>query len=219
MIPEHFYITELGQAAYVVVYLPLVFGVLWLLYKKVKLAWPPIVVLALVLLALPFWDVYMIGRYAERLCREQGGLRVYRTVEVEGFLGGGSVERWTQYGFSYVESGGSKNRKFREFIRDGKVITEEVTEYISLYQLAGENHTAVNKYISRSSNQIISRADGEVLGELVYFSIYPGYFDGFFLRLVSSGPTVWICGKEPPSGRKDRLGYGDVVMAVLKPKK
>lgn len=75
MITEHFYMTDLGKIAYVALYLPLVLGLLWLLYRKcfrkVGLAWPLTAVVAVVLRTLPFWDVYMISRNAERLCREQ----------------------------------------------------------------------------------------------------------------------------------------------------
>lgn len=218
MIPEHLYITELGILAYGFVYLPVVIIVFLLLWKKLRLPWIVLAPIIATILTLPFWDVYMIGRDADRLCNEQGGLHVYKTVEADGFLGGGSIERWSQYGFSYVESGGMGDKKYRTSIQDGKVLTKEVSEYISRYRLAGENHTPIHNSISRSSLQIVTRKNNEVLGELIYFSIYPGIFDGVLLKLLGSGPVLWQCGNEPQAGRKDTLGYGDVVMAVLKPR-
>jgi hypothetical protein len=217
MLLEHFYMTGLGKFAYLAIYLPLVLGLLWVLLWKLRSVWPLWIVLTLVLLTLPFCDVYLIGRDADRLCREQGGLHVYKTVEAEGFLGSGD-ESWIKYGFEYVETGGIGTKKFRISTREGKVITEEVDEYISSYRLAGQDHEVVNKHISKSSHQVISRTSGEILGELVYFSIYPGYFDGIFLKLTGSGPALWHCGNEPPPGSDVlRLGSSDVVRATLIP--
>ncbi len=217
MFPEHFYMTELGKMAYLAIYLPLVLVILWLLFWKLRKLWPVWVALSMALLTLPFCDVYLIGRDADRLCREQGGLHVYKTVKAEGFLGSGG-ESWIKYGFEYVETGGLGTKKFRISNRDEKVITEEVDEYLSSYRLAGENHEVVNKHISKSSHQVINRMNGEVLGELVYFSIHPGYFDGIFLKLTGSGPALWHCGNEPPPGSDVlRLGSSDVVKATLIP--
>lgn len=215
MIPEHFYMTDLGKMVYVAVYLPLVLGLFWWLYRKFKPTWPFLAVLALVLLTLPFWDVYMIGRDAERLCKEQGGLHVYKTEEAEGFWGGGGVEYWLSYGFRYVESGGGKMMS-RYSMQDGKAVHQRVQEIISRYSAtSGDNHVVINKSISRSSEKTINLKTNEVLGELVVFNVYPGRFDGIFLRLAGSGPVVWHCGDTSSTGEK--LNYRDLVKATIKP--
>ena len=218
MIPEHLYMTDLGKIAYVVLYLPMVLFLLWLIYRKIKSAKLFLVVPALVLLTLPFWDVYMVGRDADRLCRERGGLHVYKTVKAEGFLGGGGVERWLKYGFKYVENGGG-DKMSRYTMQDGEVVHQRVQKFISQYQAKSGNYDkVVTKSISESSEKVVDLKSNEVLGELIWFNIYPGLFDQLLLRLVGSGPVLWHCGDEPQAGKKDALGYGDVVMAVIKPK-
>jgi hypothetical protein len=135
MLPEHFYMTDLGKMAYVVLYLPLVLGSLWFIYRKFKKARLVIVVLAPVLLALPLWDVYMIGRDAERLCKEQGGLHVYKVVEADSFRGGGDIVKLSEYGFAYAESFGLGGKKFR-YTSDGiKWFEQEIDEFITRYQI------------------------------------------------------------------------------------
>lgn len=89
MIPEHFYMTQTGIGIYLILYLPVVLVFLWSLWRKVKLPLIGVVPIGLVLLTLPFWDVYMTSLDASRLCKEQGGLHVYKTVEADGILGGG----------------------------------------------------------------------------------------------------------------------------------
>lgn len=218
MIPDHFYMTELGKWAYGVIYLPVIIVVFLLLWKKLKLPLVLLAPIALVFLSLPFWDVYTIGRGADRLCQEQSGLHVYKTVEAEGFLGG-AAERWLKYGFSYIEGGGGKFMS-RYTMQEGKVKHWRIDEFISRYAVGtGDNHKVITKSISKSSEVVRDRDTKETLGDLVVFNIHPGLFDGILLKFVGSGPVVWHCGNEPPAGRRDGLGYGDVVMAVLKPKK
>ncbi|WP_020677438.1 hypothetical protein [Geopsychrobacter electrodiphilus] len=221
MLPEHMYMTDLGKMAYVALYLPLVLGLFWWLYRKIKSALPFLVLVALVLLTLPFWDVYMIGRDAERLCREEGGLHVYKTVEAEGFLGDSSIEVWSKFGFQYVESGGG-DKMSRYTMVNGKPVHQRVQKFISRNQLkSGDNHRVIDKYFARTSYQVIDIQSDEVLGELVAFSIYPGWWDNIIIGLSGSGSGFhpWSCGNEPTQ-KSDvlRLGGSDVVRATLKPK-
>ncbi|HAD04470.1 MAG TPA: hypothetical protein DCF93_07535 [Desulfuromonas sp.] len=221
MIPAHIYMTDLGKIAYVVIYLPLILGLLWWLFRQFRSAWPFLVALSLVLLTLPFWDVYTISREADRLCKEQGGLRVYKTVEAEGFLGDSGIEIWSKYGFKFVESGGG-DKMSRYSIVDGKPTHQRVEKFISHYQLnTGDNHRVIEKYFARTNYQVIDLRSDEILGELVTFSIYPGWLDNIVVRLsgTGSGFHPWSCGNEPPPGSDVlRLGGSDVVRATLKPK-
>ena len=219
MIPEHIYMTDLGKMAYVAVYLPLVLGLFWWLYRKFKSAWPLLIALALVLLTLPFWDVYMIGRDAGRLCKEQGGLHVYKTVEAEGIASFGS-EYWLLYGFKYVEHAGigpdKYLKKYRDTFEDGKIISKEIPEItVNFDSKTGDNHKVITKRISRSSEQTVDLKGDEILGELVTFNIHPGRFDGILLKLMGSGPVVWHCGDKSATGEK--LNYRDLVKSTIKP--
>lgn len=218
MIPEHFYMTDLGKIAYLALYLPLVLGLFWWLYRKFKSAWAVWMTLALVVLTLPFWDVYMIGRDAERLCKEQGGLHVYKAVEVEGFRG--SIENWEKLGFSYIESFwvGPDKKKYRYRMVNGEKVTEEISEFASRYGIKGKKYEVIGRNFGKNSIGVADLYTGEFLGELTILNIHPGRFDGFFLKMASSGPVVWHCGDEPPAGRIDKLTFQDVVIATLKPK-
>lgn len=229
MWPERMYMSGLGVLVYWFVYLPLsliiVFTVDRLILKRVRngwLHWGFTLSLALLVAIAPWAEVYHISREAQHLCHSQAGLHVYRVVEAEGFLGDSSIEVWSRLGFKYVESGGTFDRKFRDTMQDGKAVTTQVTEFISRYQSkTGEQHVVIGKYFARSSHQVIDRKTGEILGDIVVFSIYPGLLDSIVIGLtgLGSGFNPWSCGDEPPLGSEVlRLGGSDVVRATLKPK-
>lgn len=221
MLPEHMYMTELGKIAYVAFYLPLVLGLLWWLHRKffhkIKLAWLLTVVFTLVLVTLPWWDVYTIGRDAERLCREEGGLHVYRVVKADSFRGGGNIVKLSKYGFSYAESYGLGGQIFRRKILNGKISREPIKEFSTRYEVRGRGYQIVTASIASDALQVIDLKTNEVLGEVVSLNIHPGRFDGILLKLTESGPVVWHCGEEPPSGRKEPLSFDDLILATLKP--
>lgn len=228
MWPDHFYMTGLGQIAYAMLYLPASLGASILLYllllKRISnlwLRWGITLPLAFLIATAPLLQVYSISMEAKQLCRAQGGLHVYKAVKAEGFLGGSNIETWSKYGYKYVESGGTLNRKFRETILDAKPTTTEVPEYISRYQYkTGDNHRVVGKYFSRSSELVIDRQTNEVLGDLVVFGIYPGWLDNLAIGLTGAGSgfTPWSCGDEPPAGSEVlRIGIRELVSVTLKP--
>lgn len=229
MWPEYFYMSGLGKIAYVVLYLPAVLIFLTVLYRfwlrLLPIIWlrrSVMLLLTLFFAAAPWLEVYYISVEAQRLCRSQAGLHVYRVVDAEGFLEAGGIGYWSKYGFKYVESGGGTTRliKYRETMQDGKAVTREVHEYISRYESrTGDSHVVVGKYFARSSEQVIDRQTNEVLGELVHFSIFPGLLDSIAIGLtgLGSGFNPWSCGNEAPPGHKDRLGSNDVVLATIKP--
>lgn len=227
MLPDHFYITGLGLFVYGALYLPASLGASILAYRLLikripnpRLRWGITLPLAFLIVAAPLLNVYSISLEAKQLCREQGGLHVYKVVEAEGFLeGGGGIKYWSKFGFTYVESGGG-DKMSRYTMQDDKVAHQRIQEFISRYQSkTGDNHVVVGKYFARSSHQVIDRQTGEVLGDLVVFGIYPGWLDNIAIGLTGTGSgfTPWMCGNEPPPGRKDRLGFNDVVLATIKP--
>lgn len=227
MWPEYFYMSGLGKAAYVVLYLPAVLVISLVMYRLLIrhiqngwLRWGSLSALALSIAAAPLLNVYTLSMEAQQLCRTQAGLHVYRVVEAEGFLGGGMDKYWAEHGFKYVESGGTHDRKFRDTMQDGKVVTTQVSEFVSRYQRqTGVDERVINKYMERTSSRVIDRQKQEVLGELVILLIYPGWLDNIALGLTGTGSGFhpWSCGDEPPPGRKDRLASDDVVLATIKP--
>lgn len=229
MIPEQIYLTSLGRLAYFGLYVPMSLALAWVTYRwvlrRLESKWLrrlTVVLAATTVATAPLWDVYAIGVEAKRLCREQAGLHVYRTVAADGLLGWGLGKRETEHGFKFAESGGTLNRKFRDVMKDGKVVSEQVDEFISRYQYkTGDNHVVIGKHFARSSDQVIDRQTKEVLGELIVLSIYPGWFDNIAIALTGTGSgfSPWRCGEEPPPGRKAALGLYDLIFATIRPHK
>jgi hypothetical protein len=223
---EHIYITGLGIAGYVMFCVPLALFATWLIYwlGLSKLSQPALrrsgaVLTAGFLLSLPLWDIVSIGIEANQLCK-QTGLRIYRTVEADGFLGDSSIEIWSRLGYRYVESGGA-DKKSLYTMRDGKVVHQRIQGFSSRYQSkTGDNHVVIGKHFSRSSHQVVDRQTDEVLGELVVVSIYPGWLDNIVIGLTGTGSgfSPWKCGDKPPAGSDIlRFGGSDVVRATLQP--
>lgn len=226
---DHFYMTGLGVMAYGAIYLPIALFVSWQVHRRILLRLPKawlrhVLVFAIsgAIVTAPLWDVYAIGQQAERLCKEQAGLHTYKNVEAEGFLGDSAIEYWSKYGFKFVESGGG-NMMSRYTLRDGKPTHERIQEFTSRYQLKkGDNYMGIGKHVARSSEVVIDRQNGETLGSLVYFSIYPGWFDSVLIGLTGTGSgfSPWQCGNEPTKGHEAlRLGGSDVVLATIRPLK
>jgi hypothetical protein len=228
MIPEQIYLTGLGRLAYFGLYVPMSLVFAWVTYRWVLrrlgnkwLRWVTMALFATTVVTAPLWDVYAIGVEAKRLCREQAGLHVYRTVEADGLLGWGLGKRETEHGFKFAESGGG-DKMSRYTIQDGKVIHQRVNDFVSRYQYrTGDNHLVIGKHFERSSDQVIDRQTKEVLGELVVLSIFPGWFDNLAIALTGTGSgfSPWRCGEEPPPGRKAALGLYDLVFATIRPHK
>ncbi len=167
--------------------------------------------------ALVLTDVVRTGRTAHRLCREQGGLHVFRTVEAEGFEGSTSIEYWSKYGFKYVDGYGK-----RFMLVDGKRTVIPVPKGgASRYSWGNkENHVPVAPLIARSSSHVIDRRTGEELGTLVWFSIYPGWVERWLIGATFGDVRPWICGDrlDPSKPRyNNHYTYSDLVMAVIKP--
>ena len=218
MLPDQFYMSGLGIIIYLILYLAPLTVFFWSLWRNTKLPLIGIVPIGLVLITLPLWDVYMTSLDASRLCKEQGGLHVYKTVEADGIASYGS-EYWLNYGFSYVEHAGVGQGRhpklYRDTLKNGKVESQEVSEISAVYSIrSGDNHKPLTKNISRLSDQVFNRVSNEVLGEHVILNIHPGWFDS--LTLGWAGKILWSCGDRSPSGEK--MNYRDVVQATLKPK-
>src|SRR3990172_9133686 len=83
-----------------------------------------------------YWDVYQISKEARRLCKEEAGLHVYKTVKAEGFICSTNIDYWAKYGFQYVESLYKEGKKTRFTLNQGKVTSETIPAYISRYEYA-----------------------------------------------------------------------------------
>ena len=223
-----FYVTDLGLQGFFFVYVPLTIYLAWFFYRRLfrglSVAWLrfgiPLVLLGL-MLAAPVWDVYRIGQESKRLCREQAGLHVFKTVEAEGLAVGPDIDHWSRDGFRYTESYGRKNKKFRYAMVREKVHEREIAEFSVRYGfIGGESHTALGRHHARTIDRVGDIQTHEVLGEFVRIKTYPGWLDSTFIRITGTGSGFkpWLCGKEPPPGRAHDLSVTDLVLATIKPR-
>lgn len=222
-----YYVSTLAVALYKNLYVPVILvlaGILyWLILRHQRrwLKWSGLVVLLVAGIGAPSWDIYRIGQQAKRLCTEQAGLHVYKAAETDGFLGTSSIEYWSDYGFSYVETGGTKGRKFRVTLRDGEPHYERIPDYQSRYQSRGGMQDQVSRHFVRLRYVVEDRQTDELLGELITFTIYPGWLDSLVVGALGFSWSPWICGDEPALGVTKygkQLLSDDVIKATLKPK-
>ena len=127
---DHFYMTGVGMAGYVIVYVPLAlfisFLIAILLRKLPKfLRWSIPLALAVFLVSTPLLEIFYISYKASRLCRTHAGLKVYKTAQADGFRWDYDIEYFSKYGFSFVESGGGTSDNpiiTRHTIEDGRPV-------------------------------------------------------------------------------------------------
>lgn len=160
-----------------------------------------------------FGDVYLIGQQATKLCKEEGGLHVYKTAEAEGFIGTTYIEGWSKFGFQYVEDqyGG---KKYRYVMKNGAKEKIEIDQFIGKYFIGG-SRDVINKHIVRTSYSLSKLESKEMLGEVVFFSIYPGWIDSRLVGASGFSFTPWFCGDK--NARDKNLSSTDVIRATLKP--
>ncbi len=241
-----YYFSGQGQMAYLFVYLPLVLVVVKLVKRlvipaipnaRLKRALPAAI--AVVLLSIPFIDVYQIGQLSSRLCKAEGDMRVYRTVEAEGFYGDPSIEFWSERGFSYTEYPIQvlKGKQYvqenrRATMRNGERQSKVVDKIQSRYMLGGNHNRNVDAYPSRAEvrwniHSVSDRLTGEVLSDLVYFQIQPGRFDRLAINAIGFSFIPWFCGAEIPNAkgsldphsRAGRYSFTHLIEATIKPEK
>ena len=191
----------------------------WLILKNFKwfIKITSITLLWITTILISYWDVYQISIESERLCKEEAGLHVYETVEVEGFLGPINIEYWTEYGFKYVE-GAYKGNKTRSTFREGEVVREIIQEYTSRYQVKTKTDTLKSHFVKRKK-MIVDRQTNEILGDLVSFAVYPGWLDSRLLGLIGFTWSPARCdGDYPPESQKITIYPRELIKAVFETK-
>ncbi|MFC1542488.1 hypothetical protein ACFL4M_01190 [Pseudomonadota bacterium] len=215
MLPDQFYMSGLGIIIYLILYLAPLTVFFWSLWRNTKLPLIGIVPIGLVLATLPLWDVYMTSLDASRLCKEQGGLHVYKTADANSFGGGGNIVKLSKHGFKYAEAG-YRGKLIRRMVVEGELVMHEVKAISTRYSDADRGYQIINNKIGSNAIQMLDLQTGDVLGELVTFNIHPGWFDS--LALGWAGKILWHCGNEIPAGRAEPLNTDDLILATLKPK-
>jgi hypothetical protein len=107
-----------------------------------------------VFVLLPTWDILPGQLYHQHLCKTEGGVKVFKTIEVDK---------------AYFQPDGRS---------DEKKIEERVE-----WQMNFDRSYSTAFHIARSENILIDRKTGERLGTAIGFAHYGGWFEASFLRL------------------------------------
>ncbi len=181
------------------------------------------IIVELILFGLLHWDIIIAGQQVSWMCRKYGGMHIYKRVESDSIAGMAGGTYWLDYGFSYVESYiNYKGDIFRWSRRNGKVISEKVDKmtsryiYKHRYKYVGR---LVNKsMITKNTVSVVDRSNGSVLGEIIDFSIQPGWADQFpFIK--PSGWSHCDCSIHQNGHYAYSLTSTDIIREVVKPVK
>ena len=197
------YITGFSVTLLLVFYFPLAVWVLrkiWLnLPQRALIQAPVTILLALILAAIPLWDVTLTTIKMAELC-PKAGLFIRRSVKVDGFytnLGGPDL---LNRGFKYIEKK-SYGDRLVVYTKMGDAAKEEIFdaknyqiksryEYVSdavLGAVDGRRDIAIQKSIVRD------RETSEDLGYALRYVVFPGWVDRNTIGLL--GMIGWSCGQ------------------------
>lgn len=201
------YITEMSLFFLVLFYLPLV---IWALLKLLK---QPIHIakktaLAILLLAaayaIPLGDVTVNSLAMAKVC-PTAGLHIYKTVEVDGFIGSTAL-RDTPYRFNEsptLQVDGSYYWRRFEKQADGSISVTDLDKPTAEYEVLTPNGYAESLGIrldgydqgTHQSRWLIrNRVTGEVMAEWLFFSALPGWVDRFLVyRWFGTGGSALSC--------------------------
>jgi len=161
------------------------------------------IIVLFVLEVILFWDVVWVAHEAKRLCKEEGGLHVYKTVEVESLpnqriIKEKEINRLLDLGYGYVVNSNIENGKevlYRYSKENGLLIKREIYDFSSRYQMDSNNYgEVINRYLKKDVLYVTDKETGCILSEAVLFSIYPGRVDSWLLGKSGLSFTPWFCG-------------------------
>ena len=198
-----FYFLGIAVVIYIV-YLIIALGIYKLFYssflkrrivKKSTLKVLNISILSVILL-LPIWNSIIVSLQASYLCNKNGGMRVYKTVEVDGLIHMFRGNYWLDKGYSYSEYK-ENDKKYRVRYQDDELIITEVPEFKSEYWLKGDKEKNLSDYITVYRSYVENRFTKEILSELIWYRIKPASID----QWVAIEFVGWECGAEAPDGK------------------
>lgn len=185
----------------VIFYAPLVFWLLWKLWRA--LPRNPIVrvsvtaVALLIATAIPLWDVVITSVRMAELC-PQAGIFVKRSVKVDGFFTDFAGEDTLKKGFNYIERLSSGDRIIL-YTRDGNAVKKEefgTKQYQvkSRYEFIYKDIYArpLEGYLIDVSRSVVrDRVSGEEIGYSLRYTAFPGWFDRNTVGRL--GRIQWSC--------------------------
>lgn len=198
--------------------------VIWRLPKKERSSKKKLLIFVgvfeLLIFGILHWDIIVAGHQVSKMCREQGGMHIYETVEADGMAGMSGIRYWSEYGFSYVEYVDSRGDVIRSTMVNGERVKERVdkitSQYIRITKRENVASLVDKSFLQKITHTVEDRSDGTVLGELIYFTIDQGWADHW----VPGEYTPWVCcNKGMRNGRSVFLTLDELVKDVVTPKK
>jgi hypothetical protein len=201
--PMKLYISEGAVWLLVVFYLPLALFVLWQLWHHLPrsplIRGVGVLAAAFIATAIPLWDVVDTSMQMARLC-PQAGIKISRTVTVDGFYTNFGDTSHIDRGFKYVESVKPWNR-VEIFTKIGNEIQKQVIDtekkpYVprSRYEfIYGSENGAFEgrRDIGIQKSIVRDRETKEDLGHALRFYAYPGWLDRN--TIAQFGQLLWMC--------------------------
>src|SRR5713101_658427 len=178
---------------------------------KIKPWWGKIYVIAAFALIPATYAVYRLIKL-ENLCKDEGGLKIYRTVQgVDGFYSPFADESvLTKYGFPFAESGLSPGTYVRlSRSSNGDIVKEKIESLKSRYIYRVVRYRVTRGILQdiymKDSFQMIVRDTNEVLGEFTNFNFAGGWAERLGASIVASGGNGGICNLESPQQIHEQL--------------
>lgn len=202
------YITAMSLFVLAVFYLPFVLWILWRLWRSPR--WHgakkagAVFVAILIAYAIPLGDVTINSLAMAKVC-PSAGLHIYKTVEVEGFVGSAAL-RESPYRFNEFPTprvDGTYYWKRFEKQADGSIAVIDLEKPTAEYEvLTPDGYTKslgmrLGGYDQGTRNSrwlIRNRVTGEVMAEWLFFSALPGWVDRFLVyRWFGTGGSALSC--------------------------
>lgn len=133
-------------------------------------------------IVIAYGDVYLIALEARRLCRDEAGMKVYRTIQAEGILGAASVRDVKDIGIKFVEWKTRMGRPIaRERYESGEYRREKFVEFLSQVEFTSREMRR-SPWVVESKDLLIDRRDNSILSEIIAFKFYPAWLDTLLLK-------------------------------------
>lgn len=200
------YITSLSLFVLIFFYLPVVLWGLWQLWRSPRWqgARKATVLMLAVLLAyaIPLGDVTVNSIAMAKVC-PSAGLHIYKTVEVEGFVGSYDL-RGSSYQFyesPTLRTDGTYFWRRFETQADGRIREKNLEQPTAEYEVIdGQWHADKRLGVEASTDVIRNRITGELLAERNIFNPLPGWLDKVLvIRWFGTGGR-YGCWGEPSAG-------------------
>jgi hypothetical protein len=170
---------------------------LWLAHRVVRsLAplWAKAIAL-MIALAIPTTDAILGRINLRQLCRDEGGLKVFRTVATPGFLSDSLTETiLRKYPYTFVEARQLSGSGYVRYSKsaDGQITTQLVENTQSRYEHRTTPADLTSPY-SKTTFEVFTRDTHEVLGRVTDFKYAGGWVERLMGRLIAARPNAGTC--------------------------